>query len=151
MNWTFKALCCLLATLLAGPVLAERDGAGKSGYAAIEEGRAVYVETCQRCHGKLTEDLSSRVPRIVPVVMLPQGPTLSGIVGRPVASIENFKYSKALKKHRDNGAVWDRATLDLYLTNTQKFARGSYMLLRVSEPDRKLVLDYLEQAATHRQ
>ena len=44
------------------------------------------------------------------------------------------------------GAVWDRETLDQYLTNSQKFVRGSYMFLKVAQPKRKQVIDYLAHA-----
>ena len=113
-------------------------------------GRAVYIEVCQRCHGLITEQSSSLGARVLPVVGLPLGPNLSNIVGRPVGSITTFRYSNAMRAFAATGAVWDRKTLDQYLINSQKFLRGSYMFLKVAQPKRKQVIDYLDRVARYR-
>ncbi|MGI9423956.1 MAG: c-type cytochrome [Hyphomicrobiaceae bacterium] len=115
-----------------------------------DAGRTAYVEVCQRCHGLITERTSAFSARVVPVVMLPLGPNLTGIIGRPIGSIKGFRYSNAMQALAATGAVWDLATLDQYLTDSQKFVRGSYMFLKVAQPKRKQVLDYLDRVARYR-
>jgi cytochrome c len=45
------------------------------------------------------------------------GPSLLGVVGRKVASVEGFSYSDSMKEYGATGAVWDEATLGTYLEN----------------------------------
>ena len=52
------------------------------------------------------------------------GPSLWGVLNRPVASIEGFKYSEAMKGH---GGNWDAATLDGYLENPKTSIPGNKM------------------------
>ncbi|MGI9410872.1 MAG: c-type cytochrome [Hyphomicrobiaceae bacterium] len=124
--------------------------AGTTVRADQEIGRAVYVEVCQRCHGLITEQSSFLGIRILPVVVLPHGPNLSNIVGRPVGSIKTFRYSNAMRTFAATGAIWDKETLDQYLINSQQLVRGSYMYLKVAQPKRKQVIDYLDRVARHR-
>ena len=44
------------------------------------------------------------------------GPELNGVVGRPIASIADFKYSPAMTEF-GAGKVWDEATLTTYLAD----------------------------------
>ncbi len=73
-----------------------------------------------------------------------EGPTLWGVVGRQIASVEGFDYSDALRRHSGN---WDRATLDRFLSNPQAFAPGTRMDMGGlrNETERAAVLDFLEQ------
>ncbi len=43
------------------------------------------------------------------------GPSLMGVVGRPVATVEGYKYSEAMTSFGAGGKVWDEATLSQYL------------------------------------
>ncbi|MBL4741151.1 MAG: cytochrome c family protein [Sneathiella sp.] len=52
------------------------------------------------------------------------GPNLFGIVGRSAATVEGFKYSKAMKA---SGLTWDEASLDSFLTKPKKFVKGTKM------------------------
>jgi cytochrome c len=45
------------------------------------------------------------------------GPHMIGVVGRPVASIEGFKYSEAMTAHATKVPVWDEVALGAYLEN----------------------------------
>lgn len=45
------------------------------------------------------------------------GPNLWGIVGRPVASQEGFKYGESILAVGATGRVWDEASLALYITD----------------------------------
>lgn len=73
-----------------------------------------------------------------------EGPSLWGVVGRRIASVEGYDYSAALKAI---DGTWDRATLDRFLANTKAFAPGLRMTLGgVRDPaDRAVVLDFLER------
>lgn len=53
------------------------------------------------------------------------GPHLDGVVGRPIASVEGFKYSNAMIAHQ--GATWEPATLSEFLTSPKTFAPGTKM------------------------
>lgn len=52
------------------------------------------------------------------------GPHLNGVVGRPVASVEGFAYSDAVKKL---GGDWTPDRLDIWLTNPKAYAPGTKM------------------------
>jgi cytochrome c len=45
------------------------------------------------------------------------GPYLFGVVGRPIATAENYPYPDAMKEYALVGKVWDEATLAVYLEN----------------------------------
>jgi cytochrome c2 len=144
-----KHLKELICSIITGAIALTLSG-GTAVRADEDIGRAVYVEVCQRCHGLITEQSSLLGARILPVVAVPPGPNLSNIVGRPVGSIKTFRYSNAMRAFAATGAVWDRATLDQYLINSQKLVRGSYMFLKVAQPKRKQVIDYLDRVARYR-
>lgn len=88
-------------------------------------------EVCLSCH------------TIRPDEPLLVGPTLWGVMGRPIASVPGFEYSAALRGQQGR---WDRQRLDRFLTAPQQFAPGTAMTLGGvhSAADRKQVLDFLE-------
>ena len=124
--------------------------------ATAKDGLAVYDDTCVRCHGLLQEQSSWH--QFIPAdgttvelaVVTPQGPTLNGIVGRPAGIIEGYAYSKGMRAFAETGAVWDRETLDKFLTDSRKFVKGTFMILKLVDEDRALVLNYLENIAVYR-
>jgi cytochrome c len=74
----------------------------------------------------------------------PYGPPLRGIFGRPAGSIEGFVYSRAFKQIM-HGVVWDRHTLDRWITDSQAWVPGSLMFY--AQPDaevRRKILTYLQ-------
>lgn len=119
-----------------------------------DTGAEVYEETCNKCHGLITQDSSwlNYLPedgsKVQVAVILARGPTLNGIVNRPVASIEGYLYSKAMRAFSETGAIWDRKRLDAFLTDSRAMIKG-YMVLKMEEDDRKLVLDYLTNFAQY--
>lgn len=129
---------CGLVLLAAGPVA---QAAGDDD----AEGRQLYVDTCAKCHGALTERRTSKLDRdlLVFVVAPPLGPNLSRIYGRPAGTIKGFRYSNAFRKKAE-GLVWDEPTLDRWLTDSQRMIRGSYMFLKVAEPARGKIINYLK-------
>ena len=69
------------------------------------------------------------------------GPNLWNIVGRPVASVDGFGYSGALK---DFGGVWTYERLDGYLKNSQSYVPGTAMVQRLpKDSQRAELLAYL--------
>jgi len=71
-----------------------------------------------------------------------QGPALAGIIGRPAASVEGFKYSKAMKA---SGLTWDEETLHKFLTKPKKLVKKTKMSFAglKKEKDRNNVLAYI--------
>jgi len=72
-----------------------------------------------------------------------EGPSLWGVVGRPVASLPDFEYSDAL---RAKGGHWTRERLDRWIAGPAAVTPGTKMTLGGvrSAADRKAVLDFLE-------
>lgn len=124
--------------------------------ASAKNGVDVYDSTCLLCHGLINKPNSwhqfvpSDGSRVDIAVVTPHGPTLSNIVGRPAGIIKNYKYSKGMRKYAETGAVWDRETLEKFLTDSRAFVKGTFMILKLEPEDRKLVLDYLEGTAKYR-
>ncbi|MNL60425.1 Cytochrome c-552 [compost metagenome] len=50
-----------------------------------------------------------------------------GIVGRPVATVEGFKYSKAMKEFGADGKVWSEELLAQYLPKPRELVKGTSM------------------------
>jgi cytochrome c len=90
--------------LAAGAAHAEGDAA---------KGEQVFKK-CMACH--TASDKTNKV-----------GPHLVGIVGRPVASVEGYKYSESMTAHAAGGAVWDEAALNAYLENPKAIVAKSKM------------------------
>lgn len=52
------------------------------------------------------------------------GPSLKGIVGRPAASLPDFRYSGPLRR---SGIVWDEAALRAFIADPQAAVPGTRM------------------------
>jgi cytochrome c len=126
-------------------------GCVAASQAAGEDGRLVYMTQCARCHGQITETHSRGPERIMPAVMAPQGPNLTGVYGRPAGTYAGFRYSDAFRKAAD-GLVWNDATLDRWIANSQAMVRGSYMFTTVPDArSRQQVIEYLQTYARYRE
>ena len=77
----------------------------------------IVFQRCFACHGKVD-----------PTQLARNGPTLQRIVSRPVASIEGYAYSDAMKAFGATGAVWDEATLDQFLKDPMGLVQGMRMV-----------------------
>ncbi|MAZ16393.1 MAG: cytochrome c family protein [Ahrensia sp.] len=88
-----------------GPLLADAD---------IAAGENVFKK-CQACH---TDDKggANKV-----------GPNLWGVVNRPVASHEGFKYSSALIAFAEGGTVWDYEHLNAFTHKPKDLVPGTAM------------------------
>jgi len=114
-----------LAALLAMPALAEP--------ATITSGEKAWVQ-CRACH-TIEKGAANKI-----------GPNLFGVVGRSAGRLEGFNYSPALK---GSGLVWDRATLDRWVTRPNAVLKGHRMVF-IGIPDaerRTALIDYLASQA----
>ncbi len=84
---------------------------------------------CKSCH-KLEEGKNAT------------GPSLYGVVGRPVASVSGFAYSDALK---GVGGTWTPEALDQWLTSPKAYAPGNKMSFKglPKDTDRANMIAYL--------
>ena len=87
------------------PLLADAD---------VAAGEAVFKK-CQACH---TDDKggANKV-----------GPNLWGVVNRPVASHEGFKYSSAMQAFAEGGTVWDYEHLNAFTHKPKDLVPGTAM------------------------
>jgi cytochrome c len=86
------------AVLLASPAFAADVAHGSQLFAA-----------CIACHSETPDAL---------------GPSLKGVVGRKAGSLEDFRYSNAMKRVDFN---WDAANLRDYLHDPQAKVKGNHM------------------------
>jgi len=80
----------------------------------IAKGEKVFKK-CQACH-QVGPDASNKT-----------GPLLNGIVGRKAATVEGFKYSKAMKDAGEEGLVWTPETMHEFLTKPRTFIKKTRM------------------------
>ncbi|MFB9151220.1 c-type cytochrome [Roseovarius ramblicola] len=108
---------------LAAPALAEGDP---------EAGEKVFRK-CKACH-MVGEDAKNRV-----------GPALNGVVGGPVASVEDFRYSDVFQEMAAEGAVWTEDELAAFLASPRKYAKGTKMAFAGLRKDEEIanVIAYL--------
>ena len=92
------ALAALAAILLAAPAPA----------ADLAHGQEIF-RACAACHTEKPEAI---------------GPSLKGVVGRKSGSLEDFRYSPAMKRA---GLTWDEKNLHDYLSNPQGKVKGNRM------------------------
>ncbi|TCR92085.1 cytochrome c family protein [Rhizobium sp. BK376] len=121
--------CLLIASVLllsANASLA--DGDAKAG--------AQVFKKCQACH-TATEPVNK------------VGPSLMGVVGRPVASVATYSYSPAMKAFSEGGNVWDEALLRQYLPSPQFLVKGTRMTFPGLRSNKDLddIIAYLKNPA----
>ena len=97
-----------------------------------EKGKAVF-EQCAACHS-LGEQGDY------------DGPTLKGIIGRKAGSLDDYRYSAAMKRSE---VVWDASSLDQYLEDPQAFIPGNRMAFAgiSDKAQREDVIAYFAAAA----
>jgi cytochrome c len=97
--------------------------------ADAQRGGKLFVE-CAACHA--TEPGAGSV-----------GPDLHGVIGRRAGTLDNFRYSPAIRK---SGITWSRQTLDAYIADPQKAVPANRMPYggMPNASDRADLLDYLE-------
>src|SRR5688500_18013717 len=88
--------------------------------ADAERGNQFFQTSCALCHSD----------RLGPgnTVVIKQGPTLVGVIGRNAGISPHFGFTQALK---DSGLVWNVETLDQYLTDPTTAVPGTTMSVPV--------------------
>ncbi|AXS39398.1 cytochrome c family protein [Breoghania sp. L-A4] len=115
------------AALLASTAASLADG-------DVDKGEKVFRK-CKACHA-VGEDAKNKV-----------GPELNGIIGRVVASVEDYKYSSAMTEFGADGKVWDAETLTAYLHKPKDVVPKTKMAFAGLKKDDDIedVLAYLGQ------
>ena len=96
----------------AGAMTAAVLAAGSAQAQDVAKGTAVFRQ-CGICHS--IEPGETKL-----------GPSLHGVVGRKAGTEPGFAYSDAMKAY---GKVWDKDTLDAYLTNPAAAVPGGKMIV----------------------
>ena len=113
-----------VAALLAGAGMAQAAGDAARGERLFQE--------CRACHS---------VER-GPNSML--GPSLAGVFGRKAGTLEEFRYSPAMKR---SGITWSPEALETYIADPQKAVPGNRMPYAglPEERDRADLIMYMQQ------
>src|SRR6185436_19753511 len=114
-------------------VTATMSMARNTSAADAERGNQLFQTSCALCHSD----------RLGPgnTVVIKQGPTLVGVIGRNAGTSPHFGFTQALK---DSGLVWNAETLDQYLTDPTTSVPGTTMSVTVSDAsDRADMIAYL--------
>ena len=115
----------------ANQTVEEVDIASLLAMGNVEHGEKVFKK-CTACH-VVNKGGENKI-----------GPALYGVLGRKVAAIENYKYSKAMASYEKN---WTFEEMNGYLRKPQAYIKGTKMAfagLR-KEKDRASVILYLNQ------
>lgn len=121
------AIATLFASLLmANTALA--DGDAKAG--------ATVFKKCTACH--TATEAKNKV-----------GPHLVGIIGRPMASIADYKYTKAMTDHVAEVPVWTEEAMTIYLKDPKGVVKGTKMAFAGLKKDEDIanVIAYLKDPA----
>ncbi len=118
----------LVTVLGVGKIIAQTAPVGDA-----ERGQVYFQQNCAICHSaSLGPDNT---------VIIKQGPSLVGVVGRQAGSSGHFNYSKAM---RESGFTWDAATLDRFLVNPLVVLPGTTMPMPVpNETNRADLIAFL--------
>jgi len=122
-----SALVCAIAASAALGSAARADPA---------RGAQVF-QHCYACHSVVAGE--NKLP----------GPNLRGVLGRRAGTLSGFRFSPAMIEAGAKGLVWNRQTLDAFLTDPERVVPGTEMGLPAGLPapaDRRDVIDYLEEA-----
>lgn len=106
MKHALTALTLLAAS--SGMALAQGDA---------EAGAKVFNQ-CQTCHVVAAPDgtvLAGKGSKT--------GPNLYGIIGRPAASYEGFRYGAGITEAKEKGLVWDEAQIVAYVQDPVAFLK----------------------------
>ena len=124
-----KSLCLLAAaTVLFSSSSAFADGDAIAGAAVFKKCAVCHTATAHENH---------------------VGPSLMGVVGRPVATVPDYSYSSAMKAFGADGKVWDEALLRKYLPSPQFLVKGTKMTFPGLKSDKDLdsLIAYLKSPA----
>ena len=94
--------------VIAGAAIGALLFASPSFAADVNHGKTLFT-ACAACHTEKADAL---------------GPSLKGVVGRKSATLEDFRYSPAMKRAN---LTWDQKNLHDYLTSPQEKVKGNRM------------------------
>lgn len=111
----------VLATLAAGPALAQDPAAGEKVFAQ-----------CRACH-----QVGESAKNVV-------GPVLNGLFGRKAGTVEGYSYSQA---NKNSGLTWDEVTFRDYIKNPKAKIPGTKMVFAGIKDEAKIkdLIAYLHQ------
>ena len=142
----FAIMCCIIALFTLGMGVSVQAQS-----VDLANARAAYEAQCSKCHGLMESATHGGIERGIRVasndlrlaVALPYGPPLRGIYGRTAGTLPDFKYSKAFKQALQD-VVWNEKTLGRWITDSQKWARGTRMFYRQPDAEiRRQIIAYL--------
>lgn len=115
------------AALLATATAALADGDAAKGEKVFRK--------CMACHA-VGENAKNKV-----------GPELNGVVGRKIASIEDYKYSKGMTEFGAEHGEWTVDLLHEYLIKPRDVVKGTKMAFAglKKDEDRDDIVAYLQQ------
>ncbi len=117
MRRIFCSRTLLFTLLLAGSFSQQAFAEGD-----VAKGEKAFKK-CVACH-----EVAKPVNKI--------GPHLIGLVGRPVAGVEGYKYSDAMKAHAATVPVWDEVALAAYLETPKAVVSKTKMAFGgIKKPD----------------
>jgi cytochrome c2 len=94
-----------IAAILTVPAVAQSGGDAAKGETVFKK--------CQSCH-MVGDGAKNRA-----------GPVLTGVVGRPVAAVDDYKYGKSTKALGETGATWTEEAIFEYLANPRNYLRAA--------------------------
>jgi glucose/arabinose dehydrogenase/cytochrome c2 len=132
-KFSFSKLSAIACTLFLAKALCANVSAQNASAGDSTRGKTFFEINCAVCHS----------PVLGPdnLVVMKQGPSLVGVVGRPAGSLPHFNYTKAI---RETGITWDTAKLYQFLENPMVVVPGTTMPIPVADPrNRADVVAYL--------
>jgi cytochrome c2 len=166
MNGRIATTGLIAALIFAGAASAQSND--------FAEGAKLYEKECMPCHGSAAPMAVSDRTGVQPqrliwaalgrsdsstttdvplhafegerfAVSPPYGPHLRGVYGRIAGTVEDFQYSKEFRAAFE-GMKWNESTLNVFITDTQRWVPGITMFYRQRDPEvrRKIIL-YLKE------
>ncbi len=89
--------------------------------ADVADGKEYFMRKCSSCHDEYQSETHGK------------GPNLWNVFGRKAGTSEGFEYSDAM---RQSGHSWSFATLNYYLTRTERAVPGRIMNFRGIRQDK---------------
>ena len=101
--------------------------------ALVEDGENVFRQ-CKACH-QVGEGAQNRV-----------GPQLNGVMGREMAAVDGFRYSKTLAQMGADGMVWNEETMAEFMADPRGYIKGTKMSFAGLRKDEDIaaVTEYLK-------
>lgn len=118
----------VIAAAVSAPTVAFADGDAAKG--------AKIFKKCAACH--TAEEAKNKV-----------GPHLVDIIDRPIASVEDYKYSKAMIEHAVEVPTWTVEALGDYLHKPKAVVKGTKMAFAGLKKDKDIedIIAYLKDPA----